>query len=166
MSGSVIYHTLLTHNHLLPGNAPSMLAALAYTWVLNTLCPQYSIIHFISYILRDVPGVLSLVSSFLQAIYTSFCMPLIYLLSYKVALTYIKLWAHMRWIGEHVTVPIYQRQSFSRGNWQYTISMLLVRYFSVYSTWRLRLFPHRAIRLSIERMSLLRQPRKSGLYEG
>ena len=58
-----------------------MLAALAYTWVLNTLCPQYSIIHFISYILRDVPGMLSLVSSFLQAIYTSFCMPLICLLT-------------------------------------------------------------------------------------
>lgn len=37
--------------------------------------------HFISYILRDVPGVLSLVSSFLQAIYTSFCMPLICLLT-------------------------------------------------------------------------------------
>jgi hypothetical protein len=38
--------------------------------------------HFIRYVLRDVPSVLSLVSSLLLAIYSPFCMPLIYLLTF------------------------------------------------------------------------------------
>ena len=50
----------------------------------------------------------------------------------------MKILKYKNWSENKFTVPVNQRQDFNRGNWQYTMTVSVGRYFSRWSPWQSR----------------------------